>query len=65
MFLFSFLIKMGLSNENTNEIKERIIELYRDLNGMDKRLAQNQFVHQISHINTYGMIYFEIKVSRK
>ncbi|CAF4355157.1 unnamed protein product, partial [Adineta steineri] len=52
---------VGLSEENTDGIKEKIIELYRDLNGVDTRSAQNQFVHQISQSNTYGMIHFELK----
>ncbi|CAF1049627.1 unnamed protein product [Rotaria sordida] len=52
---------VGLSEEKTDRIKEKIIELYRDLNDIDLRSAQNQFVHQISQINTYGMIHFEIK----
>ncbi|CAF3596914.1 unnamed protein product [Adineta steineri] len=52
---------VGLSEENTDGIKEKIIELYRDLNRVDTRSAQNQFVHQISQSNTYGMIHFELK----
>ncbi|CAF1138129.1 unnamed protein product [Rotaria sp. Silwood1] len=52
---------VGLSEENTDGIKEKIVELYRDLNELDKRSAQNQFVHRISQINTYGMTHFEIK----
>ncbi|CAF3865424.1 unnamed protein product [Rotaria sordida] len=52
---------VGLSEEKTDRIKEKIIELYRDLNDIDLRSAQNQFVRQISQINTYGMIHFEIK----
>jgi len=56
------IIKVGLSEENTDGIKEKIIELYRDLNGIDIRSAQNQFAHHISQTNTYGMIDFELKV---
>ena len=55
-------MKVGLPEENTDGIKEKIIELYRDLNGIDKRSAQNQFVHQISQTNTYGMVHLELKV---
>ncbi|UJR08722.1 hypothetical protein I4U23_012979 [Adineta vaga] len=52
---------VGLSEENTDEIKEKIIELYQDLHGIDKQSAQNQFVHQLSQSNTYGMTHFELK----
>jgi hypothetical protein len=57
-----FCIKIGLPEENTDGIKEKIIELYRDLNGIDLHSAQDQFVRQISQSNTYGMIHFELKV---
>jgi hypothetical protein len=56
------MIKVGISEENSDGIKEKIIELYRDLNGIDMKSAQNQFVHQISQANTYGMMHFELKV---
>jgi hypothetical protein len=48
--------------ENSDGIKEKIIELYQDLNGIDIRSAQNQFTHQLSQTNTYGMMHFELKV---
>jgi len=53
---------VGLSDENSDGIKEKIIEFYRDLNGIDIRSAQNQFAHQLSQSNTYGMIHLELKV---
>jgi hypothetical protein len=59
---FFFCIKIGLSEENTDGIKEKVIELYRALNGIDLHSAQDQFVRQISQSNTYGMIHFELKV---
>jgi len=55
------ILAVGLSEENSDGIKEKIIELYRDLNQMDIRSAQNQFAHQVSQSNTYGMIYLELK----
>jgi hypothetical protein len=51
-----------LSEENSDGIKEKIMELYKDLNGIATLSAQNQFVNQISQSNTYGMIHFELKV---
>ncbi len=51
-----------MSEENSDGIKEKMMELYRDLNGIDMRSAQNQFVNQIAQSNTYGMIHFEMKV---
>ena len=56
------IIKVGLTEENTDGLKEKIMELYKDLHGIDIRSAQNQFVNQISQTNTYGMIHFELKV---
>ncbi|CAF3192546.1 unnamed protein product [Rotaria socialis] len=52
---------VGISEEKSDIVKDRIFELYRNLNGIDIRSAQNQFVHQISQLNTYGMIHLEIK----
>ncbi|CAF2099509.1 unnamed protein product [Rotaria magnacalcarata] len=52
---------VGISEEKSDIVKDRIFELYRDLNGIDIRSAQNQFVHQISQLYTYGMIHLEIK----
>jgi hypothetical protein len=55
-------IKVGLSEENSDGIKEKILEFYRDLNGIDPRSAQNQFAYQLSQSNTYGMIHLDLKV---
>ncbi len=56
------IFKVGMSEENSDGMKEKMIELYRDLNGIDMRSAQNHFVYQISQSNTYGMMHLELKV---
>lgn len=53
---------MGLSEENSDGIKEKILEYYQDFQNMDSRTAQDQFVYQLSQSNTYGMIHIDLKV---
>lgn len=57
-----FLFQVGLSDENSDGIKEKIIEYYQDFQTIDTRPAQDQFVYQLSQTNTYGMIHLDLKV---
>ena len=54
--------QIGLPDDGADAFKDKIMESYRDMDGIDQRSAQNQFIRQISQSNTYGMIHFELKV---